>query len=143
MKKSSRGAALVEFAITLPLLMILSLGMIDGARMFATWNRVKTGAREGAEYAQYFPLKQSAVGSTCTDPNNITARARNEGSDLTVTVSPAASPACQDMTTGSAIQPGGTVSVVVTKPFTFISPFARVLWGNPTIKATVKVTVQG
>ena len=78
---------MVEFAIALPLLLILVLGTIDGARLFATWNRVKNGAKEGAAYAQYFPTKQ-ATGTTCADPNNITARARNEGSDLTVTVSP-------------------------------------------------------
>jgi Flp pilus assembly protein TadG len=134
---------MVEFALALPLLLILALGTIDGARLFATYNRTKTGAREGAVYAQVFPMHQAATGSACTDPNNITARARNEGSDLTVTVSPAVTPTCQDWTPSSAIQPGQTVTVTAAAPFNFVSPFARALWGTPTIKSTVRVTVQG
>ncbi len=135
---------MVEFALALPLLLILVLGTIDGARLFATWNRAKTGAREGAAYAQYFPTQQ-ATGVTCLDPNNITARARNEGADLTITISPAVSPACQTFSAASpaGLQPGQTVSVTATAPFTFVSPIARALWGNPPVKATVKVTVQG
>jgi Flp pilus assembly protein TadG len=134
---------MVEFAITLPLLLILVLGTIDGARLFATWNRVKNGAKEGATYAQYFPLQRAPSGTSCANPNNITARARNEGSDLTVTVVPTATPSCQVLTTASVIQPGQTVAVTASAPFTFISPLARALWGNPPIKATVKITVQG
>ena len=143
MKRTSRGAAMVEFALALPLLLILSLGTVDGARLYATWNRTKTGAHEGATYAQWFPMHQSTSGSLCPDPNSITARARNEGSDLTVTVSPAVTPTCQEMTPTSTIQPGQTVTVTAAAPFTFLSPFARALWGNPTVKSTVRVTVQG
>jgi hypothetical protein len=88
-------------------------------------------------------MHQSTSGSLCPDPNSITARARNEGSDLTVTVSPAVTPTCQEMTPTSTIQPGQTVTVTAAAPFTFLSPFARALWGNPTVKSTVRVTVQG
>ena len=142
-RRGSRGAALIEFALCLPFLTILVLGTIDGTRLFATWNRTKHSAQQGANFAQYYPYRQAAVGSACATPNNITDRVRNEGSDLTVTVTPAISPACQDLTSMSALQPGQTVSVTVSAPFTFISPFARTLWGNPTVKSTAKITVQG
>ncbi len=142
MRRGSRGAAMVEFAIALPLLLILTLGTIDGARLFATWNRTKTGAHEGATYAQFFPMHQTANAAACTAPNNITARAQNEGADLVVTVSPAVA-TCLELTSGSTIQPGQIVTVAVSTTFTFVSPLARVLWGNPTIKSNVKVTVQG
>jgi Flp pilus assembly protein TadG len=141
--RASRGSAIIEFALCLPFLVILVLGTVDGARLYATWNRTKHAAQQGANFAQFYPYRQAAQGSSCADPDNITARAKNEGSDLTVTVSPAVSPVCQDLTTSSAIQPGSTVSVTVTAPFTFLTPFAQNLWGNPTVKATAKVTVQG
>jgi hypothetical protein len=133
---------LVEFAIAVPLLLTLTLGTVDGARMFATWNRAKTAAREGAEYAQFFPLHQGTTG-VCASPNNVAARAQAEGSDLTVTVSPLASPVCQDLIPSSAIQPGQMVTVTVTAPFSFVTPFARTLWGDPVVRARVKITVQG
>src|SRR5204863_7652617 len=99
-------------------------GTVDGARLYTSWNRAKHAAQQGANFAQFYPLRQAVSGSSCAAPNNITARAQAEGTDLTVTVSPAASPVCQDLTTLSSIQPGQTVSVTVTAPFSFITPFA-------------------
>jgi hypothetical protein len=134
---------MVEFAVALPLLLILTLGTIDGARLFATWNRTKTGAHEGATYAQFFPLHQAPNATTCSAPNNIASRVQNEGADLSVTVSPAVSPTCQELSSSSTVQPGQVVTVTVSTPFTFVSPIARALWGNPTVKSSVKITVQG
>jgi Flp pilus assembly protein TadG len=142
-RKNCRGTALIEFALVLPLLVVLVFGTIDGARIFATWNRVKNAAHEGASFAQFHPTQQAQVGSSCANPNNVTARARAEGSDLAVTVSPALTPLCQTMTASSAIQPGQTVTVTASVPFSFITPLAGALWGNPTVRASVKVTVQG
>lgn len=143
MRRHSRGSSLIEFALALPLLVILVFGTIDGARIFATWNRVKNGAHEGAAYAQFFPLAQTAVGTSCASPNNIQSRVQAEGSDLIVSVFPLASPLCQAFTPASAVQPGQSVTVTVTAPFTFITPIAKSLFGNPVVKAKVTVTVQG
>jgi Flp pilus assembly protein TadG len=141
--RASRGSAIIEFALCLPFLVILVLGTIDGARLYATWNRAKHAAQQGANFAQFYPYRQAPSNGSCANDDSITARAQNEGTDLSVTVSPAVSPTCQDLTTTSSLQPGQTVSVTVTAPFTFITPFAQSLWGNPTVKATAKVTVQG
>lgn len=46
-----RGANLVEFAIVAPLLLILLLGIIEFGLLFAHYNEVRHGAREGARYA--------------------------------------------------------------------------------------------
>ena len=141
--RASRGTALVEFALCLPLLTILVLGTIDGARLYATWTKTKQAAQQGANFAQYYPLRQAPSGSSCANPDNIQARARNEGSDLTVTVSPAVIPACQDLSAGSVIQSGQTVTVTVSAPFAFVTPFAQTLWGSPVVKSSARITVQG
>jgi Flp pilus assembly protein TadG len=143
--RRSRGSAIIEFALCLPFLTILVLGTIDGARMFSTWNRAKHAAQQGANYAQFYPTRQ-VTGATCTDPNNITDRVQNEGSDLTVQVyysGTLQSPSCSELSSSSTIQPGDTVSVKVTAPFSFITPFAKSLWGNPSVTAIAKITVQG
>ena len=123
--------------------MTLLFGTIDGARAFATWNRVKNAAREGAEFAQYFPLRQAPDSTICAAPNNIQSRVQQEGSDLTVTVTPTASPTCQDLSPTTTLRSGDTVKVTVSAPFSFVSPLARGLWKNTTVKASVTVTVQG
>lgn len=49
--KSEKGAALVEMAIALPLLLLVVWGMIDFARAYYTSNSLSTAVREGARYA--------------------------------------------------------------------------------------------
>lgn len=46
-----RGQALVEFAIILPLLLLLTVGVLDAARIFTAWIALTNGVREGALYA--------------------------------------------------------------------------------------------
>jgi len=51
LKKSDGGASLVEFAVAMPLLLILVLGIIEFGFVLAQMNEVRHGAREGARYA--------------------------------------------------------------------------------------------
>lgn len=46
-----RGASLVEFAMLLPLLILLLFGIIESSWAFAQLNDVRNGAREGARLA--------------------------------------------------------------------------------------------
>ena len=46
-----RGASLVEFALILPLLLVLLFGVIEASWAFAQQNDVRHGAREGARLA--------------------------------------------------------------------------------------------
>lgn len=49
--RRERGAAMVEFALLLPLLLLVLFGLIDMGRMFLTQAMVTNGAREGARMA--------------------------------------------------------------------------------------------
>lgn len=49
--RGERGANLVEFAILMPFLLLLLLGIIEFAWLFGLSNDVRHGAREGARYA--------------------------------------------------------------------------------------------
>jgi Flp pilus assembly protein TadG len=48
---AERGAALVEFAVLAPLLIILVLGIVEFGWLFGQYNDVRHGAREGARFA--------------------------------------------------------------------------------------------
>lgn len=50
------GQALVEFALILPLLLLLTLGVMDIGRLFSTKIVLTNAAREGANYLSYFPM---------------------------------------------------------------------------------------
>jgi Flp pilus assembly protein TadG len=57
-----RGAVAVEFALVLPLLMMLVFGIIDFGRAYYTLNQIISSVREGARYAAVLedPLAQQA-----------------------------------------------------------------------------------
>ena len=49
------GQAVVEFALMLPLFLLLVLGVMDLSRMFYTKMILTNAAREGANYLAYYP----------------------------------------------------------------------------------------
>ena len=49
--KNERGAELLEFAIVLPLLILLVLGAIEFGRAYFTYNILAKAVRDGARYA--------------------------------------------------------------------------------------------
>lgn len=50
-KRKEDGAALVEFALIAPLLILLVLGIVEFGWLFGQYNDVRHGAREGARFA--------------------------------------------------------------------------------------------
>jgi Flp pilus assembly protein TadG len=49
--KSERGAALLEAAVTIPLVLLISVGIFEFGRAFQTWQVLTNAAREGARIA--------------------------------------------------------------------------------------------
>jgi len=54
-KKGSKAQALVEVALTLPLVLLLVLGAVDFGRVYHTKIVITNAAREGANYLAYYP----------------------------------------------------------------------------------------
>ena len=44
------GAALVEFALTVPFMLMMTMGVVDFSRYLNTWNVAETVARDGCRY---------------------------------------------------------------------------------------------
>src|SRR3974390_3501818 len=49
--RSERGQALIETAVTLPLLLLVSVGIFEFGRAYETWQVLTNAAREGARVA--------------------------------------------------------------------------------------------
>ena len=49
--RSEKGAALVEAAVTIPLLLLVSVGIFEFGRAYQTWQVITNAAREGARVA--------------------------------------------------------------------------------------------
>ena len=59
--KDKRGVQLVEFAVLLPILLLLVFGIIDFGRGFFSWVIITNGAREGARAAAVGKLEDVVV----------------------------------------------------------------------------------
>lgn len=56
--RNDRGAAMVEFAFVLPIILLLFLGMIDFGRALFLYNNLANAAREGARFGAAKVLPQ-------------------------------------------------------------------------------------
>jgi PKD repeat protein len=147
----SRGQGLVEFALLVPILLLILLIAVDFGRLFFTYIEVNNAAREGAAYGA-----GDATGTT-----TITARAlsetnaqkqRGEGgvsslpSSVTVKCAgplPLANPiSCADAAGGTG--PGNTITVNVSEKFSFLTPLINGFFNNDfTMNASATAAVLG
>src|SRR5262245_13195889 len=87
---SQVGAALVELAVALPLLILVLVGTIDFARVFYTAIELTNAARAGAEYATFTISRATEV-----PPMTNTVNATLNATPNLATVSAAATHTCQ------------------------------------------------
>jgi Flp pilus assembly protein TadG len=146
----SRGQTLVEFALILPVFLTLTLGVVDGARIFSAYIAITNGAREGALYAAQGSNYGNWCSSTSTvacptgytssnqsaDPDNIAFRIQQETQGLTQSNIVLSAPTC-DTTPCSSSSTKVTVSVRYS--MTLFVPFVSAIMGSP-VRMTASTT---
>jgi hypothetical protein len=124
-RERTRGQSLAEFALVLPIMLILLAAAIDLGRLFYAYVAVENAAKEGAFFGSRNPLCSGSGNPNCANPNNVVWHVQNEatniGSQFTTNVS-CLTPA------GALVQPindcldGYTYRVTVSYPFRLITP---------------------
>jgi len=119
---SQAGQALVEFALVLPILLTLLLGIVEFARVYNYWNEQTNVANIGARYAAVGDNRGGTLASWLETHNG--SNALNNGSDGDNGVQGAGTTVCIGPAQGesSPETAGSAVTVVVTSQFRFI-PF--------------------
>ncbi len=106
-EKGQKGQALVEFALLIPIFLVLVFSIVDFGMGFYSWITVTNAAREGARLGAVQATQQQIE-----DRVYATSDLPNEGTNMTVTVS------------GAQGQPGGSVVVQVDYVYDLITPLA-------------------
>jgi Flp pilus assembly protein TadG len=65
--KSERGTALIEAALTIPLILLISVAIFEFGRAFETWQIMTNAAREGARVAVLSGSTETAVKTRVND----------------------------------------------------------------------------
>jgi Flp pilus assembly protein TadG len=133
------GSELIEFAIVLPILLLVFAAMIDFGFLFQRYEVVTNAAREGARVAVLPGY------STADVQNRVNSYLAASGLTAVATVNTTFVP--------QTVQPSGliinTAQVVVQYPsqFAFIGPFAGFFggsgWGSITLQAQSIMRVEG
>ena len=128
---SRSGAAAVELALCLPILLTTALGMIDTCNVVFVQARMQSAAFEAARLATR-PTTAQAVAATASD---VTTDATTLLTQLgvvggTVTLSPASL---------ASVTPGTTVTVTISAPFSSNSVTCMVL--SSALKLTAQATM--
>jgi hypothetical protein len=84
MNKNSRGQGLVEFALILPLLLVVLFGVFDLGRIYFSTITLTSAAREGARYLTVYPGDVNSSSPFTNTVKIAMQEARNSGIILTV-----------------------------------------------------------
>jgi Flp pilus assembly protein TadG len=129
-----RGQALLETALTLPLLLLVSVGIFEFGRAFQTWQVLTNAAREGARLSV---LPNPAAGAVVARVRSyLTAGRLSNAAGATIVVNPNATVSIGGGATASASV------VTVNYPFRFmvLQPVARLLVSGATLGAPITLT---
>lgn len=119
--KRSRGQSLVEFSLTLPILLMLVFGIVDFGLGLRSYISLSNAVREGARYASVG--NPVGVESDCDGTTNNTVYGRvcvaSGGLDLT-DLNP-------DVTLPQGVGPGNSVIVSADYTYQFVTPIGDLI----------------
>jgi Flp pilus assembly protein TadG len=114
--KSERGAALLETAVTIPLILLISVAIFEFGRAYQTWQVLTNAAREGARIA--------VINGTTDDQVRTAVRTYMSGGRLTN-----ADTAPIDVQRNQALGDRSGSAITISYPFNFIvlNPIVRLV----------------
>ena len=130
-----RGQTLAEFALLVPLLVILIFGFVDVSRIYQSWVTIEGAAREGARYGVTgrSDCDIAADDRLACIEYNTTQRAKaltNDDTDLTVTARSWDYPTYADPASeGDPGEQCDAIEVQVNYQFTPSTPLAETIFG--------------
>jgi TadE-like protein len=151
----ARGQTLVEFTLILPVALLMTVGIIDVARLFAADISLTNGVREAALYAGSGAYVKWCSGDAADVPcptgwtsGNISANAagsigyviQGESTGITVTNITLQPPVC-DGAAGTCDSSSNTVRITASYPFVPLTPMITAILGSP-ITLTAATTAQ-
>ena len=121
-RRGHRGQSVVEFALVLPVLILILLVVIDFGRVFYTWVNLTSAARVGAAYAAAHPTESFGPGS------GYATAILADRNDLGCPLSPTPAPPAPSF--GLDTSPGSFVTVTLGCDFRPATPFIGAIVGN-------------
>lgn len=128
------GQAMAEFALVLPIFLLILFGIVDGGRMVFANNHLAEAAREGSRWGSVQGRSSTAAGRQLIVDETIARINGVPGPDVTVSCE-------RNESAITNCQSGDILIVRVESDFQLVTPFLGNLLGQPTLSAQSKVMV--
>ncbi len=126
--KSQRGQSLIEFSVSMVMLLILMTGVVDFGWAFFTMVSLNDAAQEGAAYAAICPAQTTDIRTRVLESAPDLIGRTLQASDIEVCVA-----GTEGATCGAAARVGGYVKVELYYDHQVITPFIGAIIGTQTI----------
>ncbi|HEY7969364.1 MAG TPA: TadE/TadG family type IV pilus assembly protein [Candidatus Limnocylindrales bacterium] len=135
----TRAQALVEFALVLPVMILVLLLAIDFGRLFFSYIEVTNAAREGAAYGIAHPEDTAGITTRTTQETNVQADSHGTTGGMSVAVS------CSPQVCSTAATSGtqNVVTVTASEPFTFLTPVLSNIIGSVNLRSSASSVALG
>jgi PKD repeat protein len=130
LRPASAGQAVVEFALILPIMLVLMLMAIDFGRALAMYVQVTNAAREGAMYAAANPADAEGIASQAAHEVNSQSQAGEGPLIVTIDCRSTSGTSISCGINGSRPSPAHSVTVTASKQFGFITPVISDIFGD-------------
>lgn len=146
-RRQSSGQALVELALTMPIVLLLFAGAADFGRIFYNFVALENAVKEGAIYGSQNPICDDAS-TICPDPGNVAWRVENEARTATDNALVTPSSECRNAATNAVYADlrdcveGDTYIVTANITQSMITPIiSQIVGGSITLSSTSKAIV--
>jgi Flp pilus assembly protein TadG len=129
-RRSERGAAILEAAITVPILLLVAVAVFEFGHAFQTWQVLTNAAREGARIAVLAGTTDTAVTTRVRDYLTAGAVANAQTAAVVVT---------RNVTITGTAELATTVSVTCPLEFMVLQPVAQMIVSGGTLGTPISL----
>jgi len=129
--RSEKGAALLEAAITVPMILLISVGIFEFGRAYQTWQVLTNAAREGARVAVISGTTDDAVKARVVA--YMQNGALNDGAATMVTVT-------RGVTLTGTTDTGTQITINYPFQFMVLQPVASLIVNGSTLGAPITMS---
>jgi Flp pilus assembly protein TadG len=126
LSRDERGTAIVETALTLPLLLLVSIGIFEFGRAYQTWQVLTNAAREGARIAVLPGITDEMVSTRVTEYLDNGAIGRVDEADVSIVRD-------EEITLGAGTASGSRVTVTYPYEFMVLEGVAELVTAGTTV----------
>jgi Flp pilus assembly protein TadG len=136
-RAGARGQSLVEFALVLPILLLIFMGILDFGRAVFAYNTLSNAAREGARVAIVDQTVTGGIPAGAQEAaNQATGLGLDPATDVTVAYTEPAGGGCPNR------QLGCVATVTAEHQFTAITPIIGNIVGPIDLSSTTSMTIE-